>query len=94
MAQIPANIPNNIGQPSGQPLDIFGVNALLTQFFIAINSWIALVATRDNGQYQLPPPVHEDSSGQPGTFSYDTAYLYVCIDLNTWKRIAWGAGGW
>lgn len=36
----------------------------------------------------VSPPVTASSSGIAGQIAYDTAYVYVCIATNTWKRAA------
>lgn len=35
----------------------------------------------------LTPPVAPNSDGSPGQITYDENYLYVCVGVNTWKRV-------
>lgn len=39
-----------------------------------------------------PIPSHTPATsadrGDPGMVSYDSNYIYICIDTNTWRRIA------
>ena len=39
-------------------------------------------------------PLHYNSNGNPGQIMYDSNYLYVCISLNNWTRIAWLTEAW
>ena len=34
------------------------------------------------------------ATGLAGEIRWDTGYIYVCVDTNTWKRAAIGDGGW
>lgn len=36
----------------------------------------------------VDPPTAADSPGVPGQVAYDDNYLYVCTDVDTWKRVA------
>lgn len=36
----------------------------------------------------VDPPVSSSAPGFPGQMSWDADYVYVCIALDTWKRIA------
>ena len=33
-------------------------------------------------------PATASSTGSAGTIAYDSSYLYVCVAINTWKRVA------
>ena len=33
-------------------------------------------------------PASASSTGTTGQIQFDTNYLYVCVDINTWKRVA------
>jgi hypothetical protein len=37
------------------------------------------------------PPASADAAGNVGEFCLDADYLYVCVDTDTWKRIALGS---
>jgi len=37
-------------------------------------------------------PESSSATGTKGDLAFDGTYLYVCIDTNSWKRIAWGTG--
>lgn len=44
---------------------------------------------RSVAEFQLvETPTTSSDSGTPGMVSYDTSYLYICVDDNTWKRVA------
>lgn len=43
---------------------------------------------RQGHSHSITPPTVSTSAGTPGQIAYDSAYLYVCIAQNTWKRIA------
>jgi len=34
------------------------------------------------------PPANASSSGEAGTITWDSNYIYVCVATNTWKRVA------
>lgn len=34
------------------------------------------------------PPANAGSSGEAGTITWDSNYIYVCVATNTWKRVA------
>jgi len=34
------------------------------------------------------PPATATSQGAPGQITYDTGFIYICVALNTWKRVA------
>lgn len=34
------------------------------------------------------PPATASSTGSPGEIAYDSNYIYLCVDTNTWKRSA------
>lgn len=38
-------------------------------------------------------PAIPTSTGVKGRIAYDTNYIYICVDTNTWKRIAFD-GSW
>lgn len=35
------------------------------------------------------PPLTKDSVGKKGEWAIDSSYLYICVDTNTWERIAY-----
>jgi hypothetical protein len=39
----------------------------------------------------LYTPATSAARGDPGMISYDSNYLYICIDTNTWRRISHAA---
>ena len=36
----------------------------------------------------VTPPSTLTSTGTPGQLAYDTNYLYVCVSVNAWRRVA------
>lgn len=52
--------------------------------------WFLELQTAVNGTAQITGtiPAHSSSNGQPGTFAFDSNWLYVCVGLNTWRRAA------
>lgn len=36
----------------------------------------------------VDPPASSTAPGKPGRLAYDEMYLYICIALNTWRRIS------
>jgi hypothetical protein len=39
-------------------------------------------------------PDHSNSDCARGDVAANAQYLYVCVILNTWRRIAWSTGTW
>ena len=33
-------------------------------------------------------PANASATGEPGTICWDANYLYICVNANTWKRVA------
>jgi hypothetical protein len=50
-----------------------------TQVQQAINSTAQVTATI---------PANSAAKGQPGTFAFDSNWLYVCVGVNEWRRAA------
>ena len=36
----------------------------------------------------VPVPASATSTGAPGQIAYDSSNLYVCVAVDTWKRVA------
>lgn len=49
-----------------------------------------LMVSDGNGFRKVPifvdPPTVQSDSGYPGQMAYDSNYLYVCTDLDTWRK--------
>jgi hypothetical protein len=60
---------------------------------IGDEAWFRQIVQSVNGIFQPKPPVHDNSTGVPNTFSYDGSYLYICVSKNKWLRVAI-SGGW
>jgi len=61
---------------------------------ITISS-LTVIDTLTSNNIILPPstiPTLSTDTGSIGTFKWDTEYLYICVDTNTWKRVA--LSGW
>lgn len=41
----------------------------------------------DSALIVVAPPATASSAGKAGTVAYDSDYLYVCVALDTWKRV-------
>ncbi len=46
------------------------------------------VADAVNGGQWVSPPATATSAGTAGQMAYAAPYLYVCVDTNTWRRVA------
>lgn len=55
--------------------------------------WFQEVATAANASPQITStiPASSVSDGEAGTIAFDANFLYVCIALNKWRRIALAA---
>ncbi len=44
----------------------------------------------DKGSFVISEktPATSSAAGSPGQMAWDTSYLYLCIQKNTWRRIA------
>lgn len=57
--------------------------------------WISRRTTLwDLNAVMVEVPPHNNSTGLKSQLSHDDDYLYVCIQDNSWKRIAFDAGTW
>lgn len=36
----------------------------------------------------VDPPTSASDIGVPGQVAYDANFLYICVDVDTWKRVA------
>jgi hypothetical protein len=44
------------------------------------------------GRVQLSPvPASSSAPGAPGQVAADASYLYVCVGVNVWRRVALGS---
>jgi hypothetical protein len=46
-----------------------------------------LNSLRSSVSFIVSPPNSSQSNGKIGEIAFDDEYFYVCIELNTWKRI-------
>lgn len=63
----------------------------LTTDIVEIRFITAGVAAQSTGSLALisnVAPAHSNSSGTKGQVAYDSSYMYVCVDTNTWIRSA------
>lgn len=70
-------------QPQPMPEDQSLRIAVLEQSFNDI-----AVVLDDFRRDMVEPPATASSPGRPGQLAYDSSFLYVCIDVDTWKRTA------
>lgn len=57
--------------------DVLDVQAALEALSVWATNFAPLVAA----------PATASSSGNAGSIAYDSDYLYVCVAINTWKRV-------
>lgn len=52
--------------------------------------WFTQAQQAINGAAQVTATIPANSAavGQPGTFAFDSNWLYVCVGLNEWRRAA------
>lgn len=57
---------------------------------ITHQKWFTQVQQAINGTAQITGviPANSGSDGEPGTFAFDSNWLYVCVGKNTWRRAA------
>lgn len=48
---------------------------------------IQAIVTRFPGQFS-PAPANSTALGTPNQVAYDSGFFYICIGVNTWKRVA------
>lgn len=55
--------------------------------------WFQEVATAANASPQITAdiPANSASHGEAGTIAFDANFLYICIALNKWRRVALAA---
>lgn len=66
-----------------------GANGTLTVAAIAkTGNYSDLVGAPPTAPALVAPPVSATASGITGQVSFDANYFYVCVNTNTWKRVA------
>lgn len=89
---------------SGDSLRVAGgkINDNFTELYnaLGINGVLGVHAIAKSGLYTdligIPPtapalvavPLSATASGTTGQVSFDSQYFYVCVNTNTWKRVA------
>ena len=51
-------------------------------------SYTDLSGTPPTAPALVAPPVSSTANGTTGQISWDANYIYVCVNTNTWKRVA------
>ena len=51
------------------------------------DQWLAKVENQLSALGGLPAPATSASAGIPPQFAVDANFLYICIAVNSWKRI-------
>lgn len=89
---------------SGDSLRAAGtkINANFTELYnaLGVNGTLTVATVAKSGDYVdllnkpatapalVAPPVSSTASGVVGQISWDANYIYVCVNTNTWKRVA------
>jgi hypothetical protein len=82
---------NNITVPTGVDRLHFQFNSRDCGETIEI---VPLDRPRITAQIQNITPTTSSSVGTKGQISYDSNYIYVCVDTNTWARVALNSTIW
>jgi len=53
---------------------------------VPVNADLGTLAYKDVAV--VPAPASASSEGKPGEIAFDDSYFYVCIDYDTWERVA------
>ena len=104
MAKQTINLGTAANDHTGDSIRVAGtkINANINELYAALGNGTTLtVATvAKTGSYtdllDLPPtaptlvapPVSSTATGTTGQISWDANYIYVCVNTNTWKRVA------
>jgi hypothetical protein len=75
----PATLPTNLKQALSQVFMIWGWQQWLLTVGVGVNA---------SPQIQSTIPANSTSSGDLGDIAFDKNWLYVCVGLNTWRRVA------
>lgn len=54
-------------------------------------TFAAFLLPGPNGQSVFTPPSGSTWVGQKGQWTFDANYIYLCVALNTWRRVALSA---
>lgn len=69
--------------------DALGVNGALTVATVAkTGAYDDLSGLPPTAPALAPVPLSATASGVIGQIAFDQAYLYICTNTNTWKRVA------
>jgi hypothetical protein len=57
---------------------------------ITHQKWFTEAQQAINGSAQITGviPANSNAPGQPGTFAFDSNWLYICVGHNIWRRAA------
>lgn len=65
------------------------VSGTPTTMRLSVGNLLQNSATVSAGQIRLAAaPANSSSTGTKGTIVYDANYLYICVNTDSWKRIA------
>ncbi len=78
-----ADIPQS-GPIGGSMQDLVSVQGNGVRY---LGQLIGVVQSAFPGQFVLPP-ANSTATGTPNQVAYDTGFLYICIGVNTWRRVA------
>lgn len=71
------------GKKSDEVVGSSGVEHVHIKFFQSVEA-----ALNNSAQLSGTIPTSSNFPGQPGNFTFDANWLYVCVGLNIWRRIA------
>ena len=104
MAKQLINLGTTANDHTGDSVRVAGtkMNANINELYTALGNGTALsvAAVAKTGSYAdltgvpptapalVSPPTSSTAAGVVGQISWDANYIYICVNTNTWKRVA------
>ena len=64
------------------------INSLIAEAVIGKEAITSLITENETFKYQETPPTAANATGTKGTISWDSSFLYLCVNTNAWVKIA------
>ena len=104
MAKKTLSLGTTANDHTGDSLRVAGgkINDNFTELYNALgaNGTLSIATVAKTGSYNdlvnvppiapalVAPPTSSTGNGQTGQISWDANYIYICVNTNTWKRVA------
>jgi len=63
-----------------------GINTNNPSETLVVNGNVKIIGNNSFLNIPSNPPTHSNSNGNQGDITYDSSYIYMCVENNSWKR--------